>query len=85
MGYWGTGLYQNDVSDDVRETYLRALKDGNRNQEATDLVMEQCKDYLEDEDDCICFWIALADVQWEIGRLLPEVKACVTLLGKMQQ
>lgn len=75
MGYWGTGLYQNDVSDDTKETYLRALKDGNRNQEATDLVMKQCADYLEDEDDCICFWIALADVQWEMGRLLPEVKA----------
>lgn len=74
MGYWGTGLYQNDVSDDVKETYICALKDGNDNLKATDMVMEQCADYMKDDDDCVCFWIALADTQWKMGRLLPDVK-----------
>lgn len=74
MGYWGTGLYQNDVSDDVKEAYLRALKDGNDNLTATKKIMEQCSDYIADEEDSICFWLALADTQWNMGRLLPDVK-----------
>jgi len=74
MGYWGTGLYQNDVSDDVKESYLRALKNGNDNMIATKNIMEQCSDYIADEEDSIYFWLTLADTQWNMGRLLPDVK-----------
>lgn len=74
MGYWGTGLYQNDVSDDVKETYLRALKDGNDNLTATKKIIGQCSDYIADDEDSICFWLSLADTQWNMGRLLPDVK-----------
>lgn len=74
MGYWGTGLYQNDVSDDVKEVYLRELKNGNDNLKATDIVMNKCSDYIADDEDCICFWLALADTQWNMGRLIPDVK-----------
>ncbi|MCD7811271.1 MAG: hypothetical protein LUG91_05395 [Ruminococcus sp.] len=74
MGYWGTGLYQNDVSDEVKESYLRALKNGNDNLTATKNIMEQCSDYIADEEDSIYFWLTLADTQWNMGRLLPDVK-----------
>lgn len=74
MGYLGTGLYQNDVSDDVKESYLRALKNGNDNVTATKNIMEQCSDYIADEEDSIYFWLTLADTQWNMVRLLPGVK-----------
>ncbi len=73
MGYWGTGLYQNDVSCDVKEEYLRALKDGSDNLTAVDIVISKYADYIEDADDSICFWLALADTQWNYGRLIPNV------------
>ncbi len=74
MGHWGSGLYQNDVSSDVRETYLQILKDINNNLKATNIVIDQYSDYISDDEDCIYFWLSLADTQWCIGRLLPNVK-----------
>ena len=73
MGYWGVGLYQNDVSCEVKEEYLRALKDGSDNNVAVELVITKYNDYIEDDDDSVCYWLALADTQWNYGRLTSDV------------
>lgn len=73
MGAWGTGLYSDDVSADIRGDYVDLLRRGKTNEEATKIVME--KDYpAGSEEDIPVFWYALADTQWNYGRLLPEVK-----------
>ena len=75
MSIWGTGLYQNDVSDDVRSYFRDQL---HRGKDATQITRELTKSFREaltDLDDRPNFWLALADVQWDMGRLLPEVKA----------
>lgn len=74
MGAWGAGLYQDDVTCDIKEDYLDRLRIGYSNEEATDEVIEYNLDYIEDEDDGPLFWFALADTQWKYGRLLPKVK-----------
>jgi len=30
MGNWGTGIYQNDVSEDVKNDYIAKLKGGEK-------------------------------------------------------
>ncbi len=74
MGAWGTGLYQDDVTCDIKEEYLNRLRIGYTNIEATQEVIDHNMDSIEDVEDGPLFWFALADVQWKYGRLLPEVK-----------
>ena len=74
MGTWGTGIYSNDVSEEVRDTYKDLLKDGKSNDDALLKTLEEGKDYLNDSDDTYGFWLALADTQSSLGRLHPQVK-----------
>lgn len=73
MGAWGSGLYANDSTVDVRDTYLGFLKEQLNSQEAYEKTLEKCREYIGDQDEPL-FWYALADTQWKVGRLSPEVK-----------
>lgn len=75
MSIWGPGLYQNDVSDDVKSYFRDQLHRGKNSEQITQELMESFRDALDDVDDRANFWLALSDVQWDMGRLLPEVKA----------
>ena len=74
MGAWGTSLYANDSASDIRGDYVDKLKRGKTNEQATkELIDENC-DIMGDVEEEPLFWFALADTQWNYGRLLPEVK-----------
>lgn len=72
MGTWGYKLYQDDITEDVRDEYIDLLHRGKTNEEVTALLTEEYADL--DEEEISLFWFALADTQWKYGRLLPEVK-----------
>lgn len=74
MGAWGTSLYANDTTCDIRGDYVDKLKRGKTNEEVTRELMEKNSDVMGDEEEEPLFWYALADTQWNYGRLLPEVK-----------
>ncbi len=74
MGAWGTGLYQDDVAMDVRDTYKDQLHRGKTGEEITQELMEDYEDLLDDMEDGPVFWFALADTQWTLGRLEDDVK-----------
>jgi len=74
MGTWGPGLYSNDISEDVKVTYMDQLRRGKSNEEIVETILKEYAKEIEDEDDAINFWLALADTQWKVGRLLPLVK-----------
>jgi len=74
MGAWGSGLYANDTTCDVRDTYMRFLQEQLSNTEAYEKTLTKFDECLQDPDDAPLFWFALADSQWKVGRLLPEVK-----------
>lgn len=73
MGAWGSGLYENDSTCDVRDTYMGLLGDGLSNVEAYKKTLEKLGEYIGDQDEPL-LWFALAETQWTVGRLLPEVK-----------
>jgi hypothetical protein len=74
VGAWGTGLYSDDVAQDVREEYKELLKVGLSNEEATQKLIKDSQWLINDMYDGPVFWFVLADTQWKLGRLLPEVK-----------
>ena len=74
MGAWGAGLYQDDVTQDIRNEYVNRLKVGYTNEEATEELIEYYDYLINDDDDGPLFWFALADTQWKYGRLMPKVK-----------
>jgi len=83
MGAWGTKLYQDDIAVDVRDTFKDLLKRGKTSEEITTQMCEDYEDVIDDPDDGPIFWFALADTQWDLGRLLPEVKKqAIVLLDK---
>jgi len=74
MGAWGTSLYANDTACDIRDAYMEYLKKQLSNQDAYEKLFEEYGEYLDVPGEAPLFWYALADTQWKIGRLMPEVK-----------
>ena len=74
MGAWGSSLYANDTTADIRDCYMKHLQNQLSNQEAYEKILEIFGGYIGDSDDEPLFWYALAETQWKTGRLMPEVK-----------
>ena len=74
MGTWGIGVFDDDVASDVKDQYLSFLEEGYVGSKATKEVVAQFAEVIEDSDDGCVFWIALAAVQSEVGRLERTVK-----------
>lgn len=74
MGAWGTGLYANDTTCDVRDTYMEYLQDQLDDQSAYEKIMREFSDCVNSEDEAPLFWYALAETQWKTGRLTQEVR-----------
>lgn len=74
MGTWGTSLYANDTASDIRGDYVDKLKRGKTNEESTRELIDANRSIMGDEEEEPLFWFALADTQWNYGRLLPSVK-----------
>lgn len=74
MGAWGTSLYSDDFACDIRDDYVEKLRRGKTNEEATQEMIDENQSSVENTEDEATFWLALADTQWNYGRLLPDVK-----------
>ena len=74
MGTWGTKLYQDDITSDVREYYQKVIKETNNGASVTDKLLKAFSSELDDRDDAPLVWFALADTQWDYGRLEDFVK-----------
>ncbi len=76
MGSWGTALYSNDISSDIRdmcnEVYpLLGIDKG------TELIFKEYSEIINSDiidNDYANFWFALADWQWKYGILTDAIK-----------
>lgn len=73
MGFWSTRLYGNDVTADVKDTYMNCLEYNSDDADAMAEFMEEMKEYFSTDEECLV-WYALADTQWKLGRLTDDVK-----------
>lgn len=73
MGIWNSNLYANDTTADIRDTYIECLRNNMSNEDAYSKTYDEyCELIGTDEEEL--FWLAMADTQWEFGRLMPAVK-----------
>lgn len=75
MGAMGVGIFDDDVACDARAAMLDQFRAGLSVGAATDAVLEDLADFLEDAEDGPVVSLALASVQWDAGRLDERVKA----------
>ena len=74
MGTWGHKLYDDDITNDVRESYITILKETSDNESTLKQVLDDYAKYMDCPDDGPLFWFALADTMWDYGRLTEVVK-----------
>jgi len=74
VGYSGAALYDDDTAADVRGLYREFLGDGLSGEAATDALLAEWTEVLDDPDESSPFWLALADTQWRVGRLEDRVR-----------
>ena len=75
MGTWGAGLYQNDLTEDVKIEFQRMFNEQGMDEVSiTEKLKEDYKAAIGDVDEEPLFWLALAETQWRYGVLMPEVK-----------
>ena len=73
MGAFGHKIFDDDFALDVRDAYLDYLFDGLPNAEATEQLQSDLEASLQDCEERITFWLALAETQWDKGRLIDSV------------
>lgn len=74
MSAWGTGLFSDDTTCDVRDSYIKNLKAGLTDTEATKEIISRFSKLMSDTQVACLVYFALADTQWRYGRLDPHVK-----------
>jgi hypothetical protein len=74
MGTWGTAIFSDDFALDIKSEFKDKIGFGKSPSEATDELIVDHRDSLNDQDDESIFWLALAAIQWEMGRLQDNVK-----------
>ena len=81
MGAWGAALFADDDAADLREDYRAYLADAQSDTGATDLAARDYEASLDRPGETTAFWLALAAIQWRMGRLDPRVGAvCLTII-----
>src|SRR5713226_7573780 len=81
MGAWGAALFADDDAADLRADYRAYLADAQSDSGATDLAARNYDASLDRPGETTAFWLALASIQWRMGRLDPRVKAvCLTII-----
>src|SRR5438552_3597830 len=81
MGAWGAALFADDDAADLRGDYRAYLADAQSDARATDLAARDYDADLDRPGETTAFWLALASIQWRMGRLDPRVKAvCLTII-----
>lgn len=74
MGAWGAKLYEDDTALDVKNQFEELIRKEKTAEEITGQLIDEYADAINDPNDGPIFWFALADTQWNMGRLLPNVK-----------
>ena len=74
MGTWGVGIFQNDVALEVKDSYIKKLQVGKSNNEAYIETVNELNEIVADPDDKIDFWLAIASLMYDYGRLTADVK-----------
>ena len=74
MGIWGTNIYQNDISMDVKDDAIKLFQKGKNSEEITQELLKEWSCIMGNADEEPLFWLALADTLWKRGIMTEYVK-----------
>jgi hypothetical protein len=74
MGAWGAGIFSDHTAADVRNIYGELIRNGLDGVIATEKLLMQFAESLDDPDDGPPFWLGLAAVRYRLGRLEERVR-----------
>ncbi len=74
MGTWGPGLFADDDAADLRDEYRLILAGTQSDATATDEAARLYDAGFDRIEDTTSFWLALALIQWRLGRPDPRVR-----------
>jgi hypothetical protein len=74
MGAWGVAIFSDDLAADLRGDFRDLIGEGLTSTDATDKLIAEYSSSLDDSDEMPVFWIALACIQWKLGRLEERTK-----------
>ena len=74
MGAWGNKLYENDTALDVKDQFEEQISLGKNAEDITQQLISDFDCEMDAPLSQLVFWLALADTQWNWGRLQPDVK-----------
>lgn len=69
----GVGIFEDNLSEDIKFDFQDLIREGYSSEEATEMMVNTYISSLRKHEENI-FWLALAAIQWELGRLNPQVK-----------
>lgn len=74
MGAWGTAIFSDDLASDIRDSWKELLGESLSPEQATKVIIKNYGAELNDPEEKLVFWLALAASQWKTGRLQLAVK-----------
>jgi len=74
MGTWGAAIFSDDLPADVRDEFTDLIAQGQSTTAAMEHLISEHEETLDDPDDSVVFWLALAATQHQLGRLTAKVK-----------
>ena len=74
MEVWTVGIFDDDVSDEVKFRYRDLIGNGETGEKATSILVKEYLPTLSTPDEMRIFWLSLAVIQWKLGRLEDEIK-----------
>lgn len=74
MGTWSYGIFDDDLTSDVRYAFMENMKKGLSVEEATKNILEDFQDEVEDEYHFDIIYLALAALGLKQGCLLSDIK-----------
>lgn len=77
MGAWGTGIFDDDTTCDVRDEFNELLEEGLSIEQATKAILDSYQEEFDDDEDLEVMslvYIGLAGAQLEQHSLLDEVR-----------
>ncbi|MBS1747761.1 MAG: hypothetical protein JST21_16475 [Bacteroidetes bacterium] len=82
MGAWGTVISSNDTYADIYDEFFEHYNNGIEVKEISQRLIQANQETINDTDDCINFWFAIAKAQWDCKQL--DTKLYHTLKNKEQ-
>lgn len=73
MGTWGPAIFSDDLAADVKEDFKLKIGLQKSNDTATQEIINEYQESINDPEEHTVFWLALATIQWDLGRSNPLV------------